>query len=90
MIDLKAATDLLSLPREVGIHPETGLKIVANIGPFGPYLLHDKKFTSVKEDNILEIGLNRAIDVMATAAAKVAAGGERRRGGGRFGKKKAK
>ena len=90
LIDLKAATDLLSLPREVGIHPETGLKIVANIGPFGPYLLHDKKFTSVKEDNILEIGLNRAIDVMATAAAKSAAGGGRRRGGGRFGKKKAK
>lgn len=86
-IDIEVAADLLSLPREVGIHPETGLKIVANIGPFGPYLLHDKKFTSVKEDNIMEIGLNRAIDVMVTAAEKKAAGGGRKGG---FTKKKAK
>ena len=70
LIDLKAATDLLSLPREVGIHPETGQKIVANVGPYGPYILHDKKFVSVKEDNILEIGLNRAVDLIATAASK--------------------
>ncbi len=88
-IDLKAASDLLSLPREIGIHPETGLKIIANIGPFGPYLLHNKVFASVKDDNILEIGLNRAIDVMVAAAEKKAAGGGRR-GGGRFAKKKSK
>lgn len=78
LIDLKAAADLLSLPREVGTHPETGEKIVANIGPFGPYLLHNKVFTSVKDDNILEIGLNRAVDVIATAAEKKAAGGGRK------------
>jgi DNA topoisomerase-1 len=65
LIDLKTAQNLLSLPREVGIHPETGEKIVANVGPYGPYLLHNKKFTSVKEDNILEIGLNRAVDLIA-------------------------
>jgi DNA topoisomerase-1 len=69
-IDLVEAAKLLSLPREVGIHPESGQKIVANIGPFGPYLLHDKKFTSVKEDNILEIGLNRAVDLIATAMSR--------------------
>jgi DNA topoisomerase-1 len=69
-IDLKQATDLLTLPREIGLHPETGEKIVANIGPFGPYLLHNKKFTSVKEDNILEIGLNRAVVVIAEAEEK--------------------
>lgn len=63
-VDLKTALKFLSLPREVGIHPETGEKIVANIGPFGPYLLHSKKFTSVKEDDILEIGLNRAVDLI--------------------------
>jgi len=88
-IDLKAALDLLSLPREVGIHPETGEKIVANIGPFGPYLLHDKKFTSVKEDDILTIGLNRAVDVIASVAekkAQQAKSGKVRRGG--FAKKK--
>lgn len=86
-IDIKAATDLLSLPREVGSHPETGLKIMANIGPFGPYLLHDKKFTSVKEDNILEIGLNRAIDIIATAAQKKKSGTSRVKNKGRKKKK---
>ena len=65
-IDFESAQALLSLPREVGLHPETSQKIIANIGPYGPYLLHDKKFISVKEDNILEIGLNRAIDLIAT------------------------
>jgi len=84
LIDIKAAVDLLSLPREVGIHPESGQKIVANIGPFGPYLLHDKKYTSLKEDSVLEVGLNRAVDLIATDLAKKAAGGGRR---GRFSKK---
>ncbi len=69
-IDFESAKSLLSLPREVGLHPESGQKIIANIGPYGPYLLHDKKFISVKEDNILEIGLNRAIDLIATALIK--------------------
>ena len=72
LIDLQAAQKLLSLPREVGNHPETGEKIVANIGPFGPYLLHNKKFTSVKEDDILEIGLNRAVDLIASDLEKKA------------------
>ena len=72
-IDIKIALSLLTLPREIGLHPETGQKIVANIGPFGPYLLHDKQFTSVKkEDDILEIGLNRAIDLIAQAIEKKA------------------
>ncbi len=70
LIDLDSAKGLLSLPREVGLHPETQLKIIANIGPYGPYLLHDKKFISVKEDNILEIGLNRAVDLIASALIK--------------------
>lgn len=79
LIDLQTATRLLSLPREVGIHPETGQKIVANIGPFGPYLLHNKKFTSVKEDDILEVGLNRAVDIIATAATKTTKTSNRRK-----------
>lgn len=80
LIDLEQAAGLLSLPREVGIHPETGEKIVANIGPFGPYLLHNKVFSSVKDDNILEIGLNRAVDVIASVAEKKASGKGRRGG----------
>ena len=69
-IDLKIAKKLLSLPREIGLHPETGLKISASIGPFGPYLLHNKQYTSVKEDDILQIGLNRAVTLIAENEAK--------------------
>ena len=71
-VDLKFAKKLLSLPREVGIHPEDGLKIVASIGPFGPYLLHNGKYSSVKEDDILEIGLNRAVDLITEVQSKKA------------------
>ena len=71
-IDLGFAKKLLSLPREVGIHPEDGLKIVASIGPFGPYLLHNGKYSSVKEDDILEIGLNRAVDLITEVQSKKA------------------
>ena len=63
-IDLRLAKKLLSLPREIGSHPETGLKIIGSIGPFGPYLLHNGKYSSVKEDDILEVGLNRAVDII--------------------------
>jgi DNA topoisomerase-1 len=66
LIDLKSAASLLSLPREVGIHPETGKKIVANIGPYGPYVSHDGIFASLKEDDVLEVGLNRAVDLIET------------------------
>ncbi|MCE3254820.1 MAG: topA [Rickettsiaceae bacterium] len=71
-VDLKLAKKLLSLPREVGIHPETGLKIIASVGPFGPYLLHDGKYSSVKEDDILEVGLNRAVDIITEVQNKKA------------------
>jgi len=69
-IELEYALQLLSLPREVGIHPETNEKIVASIGPFGPYILHQKKFVSVKEDDIMTIGLNRAVDLIVQNANK--------------------
>lgn len=66
-IDLQAALKLLSLPREVGLHPETGEMIKAGIGRFGPYLLYKDKFTSLpKDDNILTIGVNRAVDILAS------------------------
>jgi DNA topoisomerase-1 len=73
-IDLKAALKLLELPREVGIHPQTGKKITAGIGRFGPFLLHDKKYTSIpKDDDLMSIGLNRAVVVIAEAAERKAA-----------------
>ena len=60
------ALDLLSLPREVGKHPETGEMISAGIGRYGPYLLHNKVYTSLKpEDDVLTIGMNRAVALIA-------------------------
>ncbi len=62
---LELALKFLSLPREVGHHPTTGLPIVANNGRFGPYLLHDDKFRSIpKTDSVYEIDLPRALEVL--------------------------
>ena len=65
-LTLEQALSLLALPREIGNHPETGKMIVASIGRFGPYLLHDGKYTSLKgDDDLLTIGINRAVTVIA-------------------------
>lgn len=64
-VDIKTALGLLSLPRRVGKHPETDKVISAGIGRFGPYLLHDKKYTSLKEDDATTIGINRAVALIA-------------------------
>ncbi|MBL8672032.1 MAG: type I DNA topoisomerase, partial [Alphaproteobacteria bacterium] len=70
-VDLAKALKLLSLPRPVGDHPETGKTILAGIGRFGPYLLHDSKYASLTgEDDVLEIGLNRAVHLIAEAKAR--------------------
>lgn len=67
MIDLEKALKLLSLPRPVATHPETGKPIKAGIGRFGPYVQHEKTFASLgKDDDVLEIGANRAIDLIIT------------------------
>jgi DNA topoisomerase-1 len=59
------AIDLLSLPRTLGEHPETGKPIKAAIGRFGPYVQHDKVFASLpKEDNVLSVGFERAIELI--------------------------
>ena len=65
-INLDIALQLLALPREVGIHPDTGKKIVANIGRFGPYLNHDGSFKSIpRTDSVFTIALPRALEVLA-------------------------
>ena len=67
-VDLEAALGLLSLPREIGRHPETGEPITAGIGRFGPYLKHGSVFASLgADDDVLTIGLNRAVTVLAEA-----------------------
>jgi DNA topoisomerase-1 len=70
-VTLPDALKYLSLPREVGLHPETGKPIVAGIGRFGPYLKHDEVYQSLKgDDDVLTIGLNRAVVVLKEAKPK--------------------
>jgi DNA topoisomerase-1 len=60
------AEGLLRLPRTLGNHPESGKKIQAGIGRFGPYIVCDGDFRSLKkEDNILSIDLERALELLA-------------------------
>jgi DNA topoisomerase-1 len=64
-LTLEMAVGLLSLPREVARHPETKEPIVAGIGRFGPYVQHGKTYANLgKDDDVLEIGANRAIDLI--------------------------
>lgn len=72
------AVKLLDLPRIIGAHPDTGLEIEANIGRYGPYLRHDGKYgklTNTRE--VFEVGMNRAVDILAQAANRGGAGGGR-------------
>ncbi|MFT6509977.1 MAG: DNA topoisomerase-1 [Parvibaculaceae bacterium] len=65
-MDLPKALKLLSLPREVGLHPEDGKKITAGIGRFGPFVLHDKIYANMEHaDEVFEVGINRAVDLIA-------------------------
>jgi DNA topoisomerase-1 len=74
-IDLDRALALLSLPREVGRHPETGEPILAGIGRYGPYVQHGKTYASLESvEDALTIGLNRAVAVLAE---KKASGGRK-------------
>jgi DNA topoisomerase I len=70
-IDLERALALLSLPREVGRHPEDGEPIRAGIGRFGPYVQHGKTYANLEDgDDVFNIGLNRAVTLIAEKRAK--------------------
>ncbi|MCP8939866.1 type I DNA topoisomerase [Alsobacter sp. SYSU M60028] len=74
-LTLDLALQLLSLPREVARHPESGEPILAGIGRYGPYVQHGKTYANIgKDDDVLTIGANRAIDLVVTKES----------GGGRF------
>src|SRR6185312_11280212 len=65
-IDLEKALALLALPREVGKSPEDGEPILAGVGRFGPYVKHGKIYASLEEgDDVLTVGLNRAVTLIA-------------------------
>jgi DNA topoisomerase-1 len=65
-MELELALKLLSLPREIGKHPETGEPITAGIGRFGPFVRHEKTYASLEAgDEVFDIGLNRAVTLIA-------------------------
>jgi DNA topoisomerase I len=69
---LEQALGLLSLPRVIGVHPETGDNIEAGLGRFGPYVRMGAIFGSLdRDDDVLSIGLNRGVDLIARKMASV-------------------
>lgn len=70
-IDLAKALELLALPREVGLHPESGKMISAGIGRYGPFVLHDGSYANLDSvEEVFTVGINRAVDAIAQKAAK--------------------
>ncbi|MES2121027.1 MAG: type I DNA topoisomerase [Pseudomonadota bacterium] len=79
-VNQEVAERLLSLPREIGPHPETGQMITASIGRYGPYLAHDGKYAKLSSTaEVFETGMNAAVAKLADAAS----GAGRRQGGSR-------
>lgn len=64
-VDFETALKLLELPRTLGEHPDTGKVVKAGIGRYGPFVLHDGNFKSLKKtDNVLEVELDRAVELL--------------------------
>jgi len=75
-MDHEKALALLSLPRDVGKHPETGRMISAGIGRYGPFVLHDGTYANLDSvEDVFSIGLNRAVTVIAEKKNRFAKGG---------------
>nr|WP_316653612.1 type I DNA topoisomerase [uncultured Gellertiella sp.] len=65
-IDIEKALALLSLPRDIGAHPEDGKMISSGLGRYGPFLLHDGKYANLESiEDVFSVGLNRAVAVIA-------------------------
>src|SRR6478609_948125 len=69
-LTLEKALAILSLPREIGRHPEDQEPVLAGVGRFGPYVKHGAKYKSIPADeSVLDIGMNRAVALLAEAKA---------------------
>ncbi len=65
-IDLEKALRLLSLPRDVGPHPEDGKMITASLGRYGPFVAHAGTYANVADiEEVFDVGLNRAVALLA-------------------------
>jgi DNA topoisomerase-1 len=74
-MDLEKGLRLLRLPREVGLHPEDSQPILAGIGRFGPFVLHAGTYANLQgADEVFEVGLNRAVTLLAEKRAGGRAG----------------
>jgi DNA topoisomerase I len=74
-LDLERALQLLALPREVGLHPETGKPITAGIGRYGPFILHDGTYANLGAvEDVFSIGINRAVVLLAEKKANIGKG----------------
>jgi DNA topoisomerase-1 len=70
-LTLDRALALLSLPREIGLHPESGTLVEAGIGRFGPYVKHGTTYANITDvEEVFSIGMNRAVEVLAQKAAR--------------------
>ncbi len=70
-LTLERALELLSLPRQIGPHPDDGQMIEAAIGRFGPYVKHGSVYANIAEvEEVFTIGMNRAVEVLAQKAAR--------------------
>ncbi len=70
-IDFEKALELLSLPREIGKHPETGEAITASIGRYGPYVAHQGTYANLENPaEVFTVGINRAVTVLAEKKTK--------------------
>lgn len=81
-VTMEDALKYLSIPRVLGKHPDTEEEITASIGRFGPYIVHEKDFRSLKEDSPYDIKLDRALEILAEP--------KKKRGAKKVAKKKSK
>jgi DNA topoisomerase I len=65
-LDLERALQLLALPREIGLHPESGKPITAGIGRYGPFILHEGTYANLPTvEEVFSVGINRAVALLA-------------------------